>query len=172
MIAENRFVLTEDLFRESFGAIQGDYRRFCRRLIAVLALLWLALTAFILYSGKSILIALAELGVLGLVGVYASVYLPRRKAKAAYEAILRRTGPDAERITRFFEDRLEVEIGGQIVTLPYEQIQQRQQTSRLLILLGKDKRGYMIRKDSFTKGSLQAALSAIEKATREETDHD
>lgn len=172
MIAENRFELTEDLFLEGFAAIQGNYRRFIRRLILALALLWLALAAFVWYRGASVIYAILELAVLIFVGVYAGVYLPKRKAKAAYEAIGRRTGGRSERVTRFYEDRLEADAGGETVTLSYRDIVSREESDRLLILVGSDKRGFMIKKDGFRQGSLAAVLSAVEKANGEEEDHD
>jgi len=168
MIAENRFELTEELFREGFAAIQGNYRRFVRRLILVLAMLWLALAAFVWYRGASVVYAILELAVLVFVGVYAGMYLPKRKAKAAFEAIQRRTGYASERATRFFEDRLEADAGGETATLLYRDIVSREESARLLILVGSDKRGFMIKKDGFVQGSLAAALSAIEKANAEE----
>ena len=172
MLAENRFELTEDLFLEGFAAIQGNYRRFVRRLILALGLLWLALAAFVWYRGASAVYAILELVVLAFVGVYAGVYLPKRKAKAAFEAIQRRTGGQSERVTRFFEDRLEADAGAETVTLPYRDIVSREESARLLILVGSDKRGFMIKKDGFVQGSLAAALSAIEKASGEEEEHD
>lgn len=172
MIAENEFVLTEELFYEGFAGVQGDYRKFIRGLIAVLAVLGAGLIAFTLIRGESFLFVVVELAVLLFVGVYAGVFLPKRKAKAAYEAILRRTGANAPRVTRFYEDHLEADAGGQTATLSYRDILRQQETARLHILVGSDKRGFMIKKDGFTQGTLAQVLTAIEKANTEEEDHD
>lgn len=172
MIAENRFELNEGLFREGFVAVQGSYRKFTRRLLAVLVLLWLGLAAFVFIRGESFLIVLVELLALGFVGAYAAVFLPKRKAKAAYEAVLRRTGGDTMRVTRFYEEGFEVETGGQTVTVSYGDIASRAETPALLVLIDGEKRGFMIKKDSFTEGSLETVLSALEKGKKEEADHD
>ena len=172
MIAENRFELNEDLFREGFVAVQKSYRRFTRWLLLVLVLLGLGLTAFILLRGESFFIVPVEWAALAFVGAYAAVFLPKRKAKAAYEAVMRRTGGDSSRVTRFLEDGFEVETGGQTVAVAYTDITSREETPRLLILLDREKRGFMLKKDSFTQGSMQTVLFALDTAKKEEEEHD
>ncbi|MBR3135940.1 MAG: YcxB family protein [Clostridia bacterium] len=172
MIAENRFELNEDLFREGFVAVQKSYRRFTRWLLLVLALLGLGLTAFVFLRGENFFIVLVEWAALAFVGAYAAVFLPKRKAKVAYEAVMRRTGGDSSRVTRFLEDGFEVETGGQTVAVVYADIVSREETPRLLILLDKEKRGFMLKKDSFTQGSPETVLFALENAAGKEKEHD
>ena len=98
--------------------------------------------------------------------------LPRSKTRRAYKAMENAGVADAERCTRFYEEQLEVEVGGKLRSFPYREIGDCLQTERLLLLIMKDKTGVLLRRDAFTKGTEEAVLHRIEQAQEEEEVHD
>ena len=92
-IAENRFVLTEDLFLEGMRAVQAvGYMQKIKKLLLPLGALWLLLAGFTLYLGRSGVLLLLELVALVLLVLFAAVLLPKRRAKRAFEVLAARTG--------------------------------------------------------------------------------
>ena len=88
-LAENRFVLTEDLFLEGMRAVQAvGYMKKIKKLLLPLGALWLLLAGFTLYMGKSGILLLLELVALVLLVLFAAVLLPKRRAKRAFDSAL------------------------------------------------------------------------------------
>ena len=171
--AENRFTLTKELFSEGMRRTSQEYyRKTLKRALLGLALLWLVLSAYTLWRSGSLSYMLMELGVLAAVFLWLAVLLPRSKTRRAYKAMENAGVADAERCTRFYEEHLEVEVGGKLRSFPYREIGDCLQTERLLLLIMKDKTGVLLRRDAFTKGTEEAVLHRIEQAQEEEEVHD
>lgn len=171
-LAENRFLLTEGLFMEGMAAVQAaGYARQVRKLLFGLAVLWLLLAGYALYRGESLLLPLLELVALLLVGLWAAVLLPRRRARRAFEKLSARTGASSERVTRFYADHLEVTAAGQKTVVAYGDIEQVLPARRLLVLVSRDKTGVMLQKDAFVRGdeeSVQQLIKTAKQAQKEE----
>lgn len=132
-IAENRFTLTKDLFYEGYSRVyRENHGRSLKTLCLVLAALWLAFAAFSAFSGQGMIGALAELVVLCLVILWATVMLPRGKAKRAWKG-------DEERVIRFYKDHLEVETGERQKFFHYSEISGILYSRRLIIPVTEEK---------------------------------
>lgn len=173
LLAENRFVITKSLFREGMLRIYRDsYGAFARRSMAVLGAIWLALLVFTLVSGGDVAHTLLLLVILGLIGWWLWVYLPRYNARRAFRALEQRSGGEMERITRFYEDRLE--IGEEDPTvIGYGEIAKIRQTRHLLILVCENKVGVLLDLQGFTLGNEEKIYALLESAgNKERVSHD
>ena len=164
-IAENRFVLTEDLFWEGMRAVQAvGYMQKIKKLLLPLGALWLLLAGFTLYMGKSGILLLLELVALVLLVLFAAVLLPKRRAKRAFDSLAARTGIAAERVTRFYADHLEVTVSGQTTCIDYLDVEQMLRSPRLIVLVSRDKTGVLLRADTFTLGDENTIEQQIKAA--------
>lgn len=164
ILAENRFMLNKDLFTEGMRRVWAENSgKSTKKLLAVLALVWLALSAYTLIRGGSLGFPVIELFVLSLTAFWATVWLPRSGARRAYRALEASGRADTERIVRFYADRLEAEANGQLTGIAYADIVQILTTPRLLILLAEDKTGILLRRDSFVLGTEEQVLTLIQK---------
>lgn len=166
-LAENRFILTKELFFEGMRRVsRAYYGKTVKKLLIAIALLWLVLSAFTIWRSGSISYALAELALLAAVSLYLAVLLPRGRARRAYKAMEDAGTAEAERTTTFFEDHLEVEAGGRTTSLPYEEIADCLETDRLLLLISEGKTGILLKKDAFTVGTEETVQHLIEEAKK------
>lgn len=167
-VAENRFVLTKELFDEGMRRVWWDGGgRSVKMLLAALCLVWLALTAFTLLRGGSFAMPLVELLILALVILWAAVWLPRGRTRQAWRAMESRGAAEAERSVCFCEDRLTLQTAGQEKSLAYGEIVRILHSRRLLILIAEDKTGILVKKDSFVSGSEDEVLRRIEQYKEE-----
>ena len=172
-IAENRFTLSKELFYEGMRRVSREYyRKSLKTALLLLALLWLALSAWTLWQSGSLSYMLLEFAVLAAVSLWLAVLLPRSKTRRAYKAMENAGVAQAERLTRFLDDELEVEVEGRLRRFPYEQIADCLRTEHLLLLITKDKTGVMLPHDAFTKGTEEAVLRLIEQGQKEDASHD
>ena len=146
-LAENRFVITKELYYE--GALRVDRERmgpFTKKTMLALAAAWAILAAATLIS----------------------------RGSAVFVLIEGRCGTDLERVTRFYEDRLEIDGAGAEVTIPYEEVGQFLSSEHLLILLSTDKKGVLLARDGFVTGSADLARELIEqyRAAPDDADED
>lgn len=174
-LAENRFVITKELYYE--GALRVDREHmgpFTKKAMLALAAAWAVLAAVTLFSRGSVVFVLIELGVIGLVGVWLSVFFPRSRARRGWRALESRCGTDLERVTRFYEDRLEIDGAGAEVTIPYEEAEQFLSSDHLLILLSTGKKGVLLARDGFVTGSADLVQDLIEqyRAAPDDADED
>lgn len=171
-LAENRFVLTEDLFLEGMKAAQTvGYMKQIKKLLLPLGILWLLLAGFTLYRGEGALLLLTEFAALALVVLWAAVLLPRRRSKRAFETLSARTGTAAERVIRFYPDHLEASVAGQTKALAYPDIDQMLRSPRLIVLVGRDKTGILLRADAFVRGD-EALIEQLIKAAKQAQEED
>ena len=164
ILAENRFVLTRTLFFEGTGRVWKESSgKSIRRLLLILALVWGAFTVYTLSQGGGIALPAAELVVLALVVLWTAVWLPRSKARRGWHALSERGTADAERVTRFYADRLEVEADGRLTEIDYSDVIQTLTSKNLLILITMDKTGILLERSSFTRGTEDEVLQLIKK---------
>ncbi len=164
ILAENRFTITKRLFYEGMLRVSGEsYGKFAKKAVAFLILAWVILGAVTLWLRQSLGYVGAESVVVLLACLWITVYMPRNKAKRAFQALQSRSG-DLERVTRFYRDHLEVEAAGVQTPVDYGEITQILRTKRLLILLTADNTGVLLKLDSFCTGSEAVVRDLIGQA--------
>lgn len=163
-LAENRFTITKSLFYEGMLRVsQESFGPFAKKVLLVLAILWAIMTAVTLFSSGSPVYALVELIVVVLIGFWLCVYIPRNKARRAWAALENRCGADLERVTRFYPGYLEVDSGGEEITVFYEDIRQILQSEHLLVFLSAEKLGVLVARDGFVTGDMAGVQALIER---------
>lgn len=162
-IAKNHTVITKKLFYEAMAAAD-NYRASALKGMAMLAGAWAILLIFTLLLDGSMIMALVELGILALIGVWLVYMLPRGKYKKAYSVFCSRSGGNPERTTLFYEDHC-VTDGTAVF---YEEIDTMKETKHLLVLKSRDKTGLILSLDGFTQGDCKTATEQINQY-REET---
>lgn len=167
ILAENRFVLTKTFFFEGTGRVWKESSgKSIRRLLLILALVWGAFTVYTLSQGGGIALPAAELVVLALVVLWTAVWLPHGKARRAWRALEDRGAADAERVTRFYADHLEVETIGQMTEIDYADLAQTLTSKNLLVLIAGDKTGILLERSSFTRGTEDEVLTLLQKENK------
>ena len=162
-LAENRFTITKELFYEGMLRVTKEsYGPFVKKVLLVLAAAWAILAAFTLLNSGSLFFAAAELGVVGFIGVWLNVFVPRNKARRAWAAMENRGGADLERVTRFYPDYLEADNGMEEITVFYEDIREILHSEHLLVLLSVERKGILVARDGFVSGDTAAVQALIE----------
>lgn len=165
ILAENRFTITKKLFFEGMLRVSAEnYGKFAKKAVAFLGLAWLALAVVTLCLRQSLGYVGIELVVLCLAALWIIVFMPRYKAKKAFHTLKDRCDNNLERITRFYQDRLEVEAAGCQTVVLYSEIRQILRTKHLLVLVTEDGTGILLTLDGFTCGGEAAVLEGIRNA--------
>lgn len=160
--AENRYLLTEELFREGMGRVMREsFGPAVKKALAAMGALWLALAAFTVSRSGRLSLALVELLALAAAGWFLAVSVPKRRTRRAWEALRDRSGGEMERLVRFYADRLEVAPGGR--RIPYEEIDKVLETKRLLVLITRGRAGILVTKDGFTLGDGETVARLIDE---------
>lgn len=168
ILAENRFVLTESLFMEGLQCISREtYGKTAKKCSMALILMWVVLSAVLLLIGGTLFQCFVYLAAILFFCLWLNVLAPRKNAKKSWDALLNRCGEDSERVTCFYEDRLEIDAGGTLKTIPYGDIEKIRQTKQLFLLVCKDKVGVMVAKDGFVSGSAEVIANLIHSAQNE-----
>ena len=163
-LAENRFTITKPLFYEGMLRVSKEsLGPFAKKILLVLAILWVILAAVTLFFSGSPIYALVELVVIVLIGVWLCVYAPRNRARRAWAALESRCGADLERVTRFYPTYLEIDSGGEETTVFYKDVRQVLLSKHLLVLTCADRVGVLIARDGFITGDMAAAQALIEQ---------
>ena len=158
-LAENRFQMTRELFFEGMARVwAAGARKSIGRWLLLLGGLWLAFTVYTLLQGGSLLFPLMELGVLGAVILWCLVFLPRGRARRAWNALEAQGRANTQRCTRFYEDRLEAESGGQTTEVSYAEINRILRSEHLLLLITENKTGILLKHDGYTRGTEETVL--------------
>lgn len=173
ILAENCTTLTESLFMEGMGRTSAEsYGKFAKKAIAFLAAAWLVLAAVTLWQGQNPVFAVVELVVICLAALWIAVLLPRNRAKRAFQTLENKYAGELERVTRFYDDRLELEASGRQLVIFYSEITQVLRSKHLLLLVSKNRIGTMLSLDGFTRGSADAVCKLIEHTKSEEHNDD
>ncbi len=163
-LVENRFTITKELYYEgTLRVTRESFGPFAKKATLALAAAWAVLAAATLLSRGSAVFVLIELVVIALVGVWLNVFFPKSKARRGWRALEDRCGTDLERITRFYEDRLEIDGAGAEVTIPYEDVERFLSSEHLLILLSTDKKGVLLDRNGFVMGGEDLVRELIEQ---------
>lgn len=159
-LAENQFILHKKLFIEGMLRIsKNSYGRFARRSMAILLGLWCVLLLFAILFHGDLTHCLLLLVFLALIGWWLCRYMPRHNARRAYRILVNKHGTDPRRITRFYEDHLEVGEDAP-TTIPYENVLALYRCRHLLILLCENNQGVLLSRDGFTLGN-EEIISAL-----------
>lgn len=160
--AENRLTITKPLFYEGMLRLSRDtYGKFASRAMLVFFAIWAALLLFTLLTGGNLNNVLFSLGVVVLIGIWICVWTPRSNAKKAWKALQNQYGDSAKRVTRFYNDHLEISGDCAEKSIPYSDIREIKQSQNLLLLVCADKVGIMLAKDGFTRGDEQTIYALI-----------
>ncbi len=162
---ENRFVMTKPLFLEGLGCLSRDsYGKTAKKCSLLLLVMWAVLSAVLMLIGGTWMQALAYLAAILFFILWLNVLAPRKHAKKSWEALVNRSVEEPERITRFYEDHLEIDVDGSLKTISYSDIVNIKQTKLLYVLVCRDKMGIMLTKDGFVKGSVEDVEALITAA--------
>jgi hypothetical protein len=149
------------------GISRESYGKTAKKCSLLLLLMWVVLSAVLLLIGGTLFQAFVYLAAILFFCLWLNVLAPRKNARKSWDALVCRCGEDSERITRFYEDHLEIDAGGSIKTIPYGDIAEIKQTKQLYLLVCKDKVGVMLTKDGFVSGSAEDVTALIAGAQNE-----
>lgn len=160
--AENRFTVTKALFHEGMLRISKDtYGKFAAKAMLVFLGIWVALSAFTLLTGGGTGSIFFSLAIIALIGIWLCFWTPRSNAKKAWTAQSAKYGDSMTRITRFYEDHLEVSGDCADKAIAYADIKEIKHSDHLIILLCFDKVGIMLARDGFTRGDENTIVGLI-----------
>lgn len=161
-IAECSFILTRPVFLEGVRRTHKDsLKKTLLWVLPVLAVLWLAISGFSIATGGGIGLALSELVVLAALIVYITFWLPHSKAVRAWNDLEAKGQTDTERTIRFFADHLEMELPGRQTEMAYSDVVRAPESKNLLILIGADQTGIMIKKENLMGCTERELLQTI-----------
>lgn len=163
--AENRFTVTKSLFFEGMlRASRESYGKYAAKCMLLFGAIWVALLIFTLSTGGSMGNVLFCLGVVVLIGFWICIWTPRSHARKAWKAQQNKYGDSMKRITRFYEDHLEISGDCPEKTVAYDDIKVILQSNNLMMLICYDKLGIMISRNGFTTGDEDTVRALIEAA--------
>ena len=161
-LAENRLTITKSLFTEGMLRISRDsYGAGARKTALALIAIWVAVAAYTVWSGGGLIHTVAYLIPFGLIILWSNVLLPRNQVKRMWKSQEMTHGPGAERLTRFYEDRLVITGTGVNKEIPYDQILSVKYSRHLVILLCENKMGILLARDGFSGEPLEQLLQRI-----------
>lgn len=165
ILAENRFCLTKSLFFEGMARISKDtYGPWANKFTLILLLVWAAAAGLLLCMGGLLVQGLIYLVPVCAICLWMNVLVPRSRAKKAWAALVNRCGENPERITRFYEDHLQIESSGSEKSFAYSDISEIKETTHLLVLIYGKKQGIILAKDGFFIGNSEKVLALVQSA--------
>lgn len=156
-IAVNNLTITPEYFRESFSAVFAKRPRktlfLCGLIVAAMGALSLALQLFF----HRILLLGPPLLMMGIFVMGWAILLPRTECRKKYKALcLKNGGAPVKRRTEFYEHSLVVfSDSGAPLEVDYPDVEQLQETEHLVILRCAGRRGILLDKQGFERGSLE-----------------
>ena len=163
--AENRFSITKELFFEGMLRVsRNSYGKYSLKAAGLFFCIWLVLLAVTLLTGGSMGTVIFSLGVVLLVSFWICIWTPRSHARKAWKAQQSKYGDSMKRITRFYEDHLEISGDCPEKTVAYDDIKVILQSNNLMMLICYDKLGIMISRNGFTTGDEDTVRALIEAA--------
>lgn len=167
ILAENRFSLTEKLFLEGMGCLsRNSYGKTAGKYTLFLLLIWVIITAVLLFLGSTFAYPLVYLAAILFLCFWLNIAVPRKHAKKSWDALLSRSGDEPQRITRFYRDHLQVDAGGTVKNISYDNVVRIQETSNLIMVLCADKTGVMLAKNGFTVGNKEEITALIQGVSK------
>ena len=160
-LAENRTVINKKRFREGMLRISRDnYGKAAKKSMLIFLGVWLLFAAVTLMNGGSISMTLGGLVLVGLIGLWICVYLPRYNAGRFWKAQEAKYGSVMERLTRFYPDHLTVTGEGVEKTVPYTEIADIRESRHLLVLVCHNNTGILLEKSGFS-GLNQSEITTL-----------
>ena len=165
-IAENHICISRSLFNEGMRAAGNKtYKRTVQKLALILLLLYLAVAAWLLYTGGSLIFLIGESVFLGALLFWLFIMLPASKWRSKYKAMAQGGNSIPKRTIRFYPDHLLVLANtGKETTISYCDIQNWQETKNLYILNCSNNISVLLDKNGFVIGNFQAIESLLKNA--------
>ena len=162
-IAENHISITRKLFNEGMRAVENkSYKKEIKKLILVLAILYLVVVVWLLCTNGSLLFLLGESIFLGAILFWLIVMLPDTKRRNKYKAMMQGMDNVPERTIKFYQDHLTVIANsGKVTDIPYSEITGWQETRNLYILNCSKNIHLLISKSEFTFGDFEIVKSYL-----------
>lgn len=162
-IAKNHIRITRSLFNEGMRAAESqDYKKSIKKLTACLLLIFAAITAWLLYTGGSLIFLLGEAVFLGALLFWLTIMLPNAKRRSKYKSMTRHSGAVPERTILFYQEHLSVLANdGKETVIPYNSIKSWKETKHLYILNCENNTGVLLDKQGFANGSFHAIESLL-----------
>lgn len=161
-LAENRTIIDKSIFREGMLAVSREgYGKAARKAMLVFLGLWVLFLAVTLISGGSVWQTMGSLGLVGLIGLWICVYLPRYNAGRFWKAQEAKYGPSMERLTRFYPEYLTITGEGVEQTIAYADIARVLHSRRLIVLVSAGKAGILLDKRGFSGKTEEELLTLI-----------
>lgn len=165
LIGRNETTVTKALFFEGMDRFSRDtYGRSAKKSMLIFLGLWAALAAWTLWTGGTLTQTLGYLVLIGFIGIWICVILPRSHAKRLWARQEAKFGSSPWRQTDFFHDYLNVSGDGVEKTVYYQDIHQILVTKNLIILVCGDKTAVLLDKKGFTFRSMEEIFNRIEKS--------
>ncbi len=161
---ENKFKVTRRLYYEGMKAI-SDYKQTVTRIGIMLFALWLAFAVFTISEENGILFVLAELLIAAVLFGLVLLFYSKGRWNKAYRSMLTKNGGEIPvRTTKFYEDYFVIVTESGELKLMYDSVKKIYETENLIILFCQDKRGVMLAKDGFVKGTWEDTRKKLTSA--------
>lgn len=168
-LAENRTVINKRLFREGMLRISRDnYGKAAKKSMLIFLGVWLLFVAVTLLGGGNILQTLGSLALVGLIGVWICVYLPRYNAGRLWKAQEARYGCTMERLTRFYPAHMTITGEGVEMDVSYGDIVEIKHSRHLVVLICQNNAGILLEKGGFSGMNEEEIMALIQGATHKE----
>lgn len=153
-IAENHIRITRPLFSEAMRATENKaYKKAVHKTALVLIALYLAVAAWLWYTGGSLFFLLGESVFLGAILFWLIVMLPNTRIKSKYKAMAQYSNAAPERTVVFFHDHLSVTADtGKETVIPYTDIEGWLESRHLYILNCSHNIHVLLDKNGFVSG--------------------
>lgn len=163
LIAENRIRISRALFNEGMRAVEdGHYKQSIKKIIFVLAVLYLLVAAWLLHTGGSLFYLLVESVFLGAMFFWATVVLPGSRRRRKYKAMTSDTNNAPERTIKFYQNHLSVTAdSGKVTVITYDTVTGWKESKNLYILNCSNNTGVLISKTRFLSGNFDIIKSRL-----------
>jgi hypothetical protein len=163
LLAENHITISHPLFDEGMRATQSmTYKKMLRKMMIILAVLFLAVAAYMIYTGLSLIFLLGEFIFLGALIFWLTVMLPRTRRRSKYKAFTHGSTESPERTVKFYQDQLIViTCFGKETAIPYSNVTGWIETKNLWILNCKNITGVLLDKNGFITGDFNIIKPVI-----------
>ncbi len=158
-IAENHIRISRALFNEGIRAAESSTYK---KAIFLMSALYLIATVCLWHAGAPLFFLLGELLFLGMLLFWLLMILPGKRRRSKYKAMVQDTVGIPERTIIFYQTNLSVKTNtGKETIVPYDEIQNWQETRNLYILICKNNIRILLDKKGFTAGDFQIIKSVL-----------
>ena len=156
-LASARYIPTEETY-QTMHFLMDIRKNRAIRLGGAFLLLLSGLQLYLKSPGRTRIILLCLLGVVGIAFIFIGKYYPGLQGKRTYKTLMDKFGGKAHlpcMIQTFFEDRVEVhaEKSENVRTYPYSKVTDIRENADMLVLVFNKKIGVAVPRNAFTKGS-------------------